>query len=119
MYPGDHEGQRHPGLYQECCGQQDRAVNFPLYLALFVMWKSDLASKKIESQNHEGVLRSLPLCYGPECHPLDQILQGPIQPGLEHYQEWDIHYISGKPIPKPTTLTVKNIYLTSVYICLS
>ena len=29
---------------------------------------------------------------------------GPIQPGLEHLQGWDIHNLSGKPVPAPQSL---------------
>jgi len=31
----------------------------------------------------------------------DQAAQGPIQPGLEHLQEWGIHTLSGQPVPAP------------------
>ena len=34
-------------------------------------------------------------------HLLDQVAQGPIQPGLEHLQGWGIHNLSGQPIPAP------------------
>jgi len=30
---------------------------------------------------------------------LDQVAQGPIQPGLEHLQGWGIHGLSGQPVP--------------------
>ena len=32
---------------------------------------------------------------------LDQVAQGPIQPGLEHLQGWGIHNLSGQPVPAP------------------
>jgi len=32
---------------------------------------------------------------------LDQAVQGPIQPGLEHLQGWGIHSLSGQPVPAP------------------
>ena len=32
---------------------------------------------------------------------LDQIVQGPIQPELEHLQGWGIHNLSGQPVPTP------------------
>ncbi|KAJ7417966.1 hypothetical protein WISP_61759 [Willisornis vidua] len=42
-----------------------------------------------------------PLCHGQGQLPLDQVPQSPVQPGFEHFQEWDIHYFSGKPVPVP------------------
>jgi len=29
----------------------------------------------------------------------DQVAQSPIQPDLEHFQGWDIHHLSGQPVP--------------------
>ena len=34
-------------------------------------------------------------------HLLDQVVQGPIQPGLEHLQGRGIHNLSGQPVPAP------------------
>jgi len=34
-------------------------------------------------------------------HLLDQVAQGPIQPGLEHLQGRGIHSLSGQPVPTP------------------
>ena len=34
------------------------------------------------------------LSHGQCCHPLHQAAQGPIQPGLEHLQGWDIYGFS-------------------------
>ena len=34
-------------------------------------------------------------------HLLDQVAQGPIQPGLEHLQGWGIHNLSGQPVSAP------------------
>ena len=34
-------------------------------------------------------------------HLLDQVAQGPIQPGLEHLQGRSIHNLSGQPVPAP------------------
>jgi len=31
----------------------------------------------------------------------NQVAQGPIQPGLENLQGWDIHRLSGQPVPAP------------------
>ena len=31
--------------------------------------------------------------------PLDQVAQSPIQPDLECFQAWGLHYLSGQPIP--------------------
>ena len=47
------------------------------------------------------------------CHPLDQTLQGPIQPGLEHLQEWGIHIFSGQPVPGPHHLLSENFLIMS------
>jgi len=30
---------------------------------------------------------------------LDQVAQSPIQPGLEYFQGWGLHYLSGQPVP--------------------
>jgi len=40
-------------------------------------------------------------CHGQEYHPLDQVAEGPIQPGLEHFQGWGIHSFSGQPVLVP------------------
>ena len=42
---------------------------------------------------------------------LEQVAQGPIQPGLEHLQGWGIHRLSGQPVPALTA--VKNFPLAS------
>jgi len=46
-----------------------------------------------------------PPCHRQGCQPPDLILhpaaQGPIQPGLEHLQEWGIQSLSGQPVPAP------------------
>ena len=34
-------------------------------------------------------------------HLLDQVAQGPIQPGLEHLQGQGIHNLPGQPVPAP------------------
>jgi len=34
-------------------------------------------------------------------HLLDQVAQGPIQPGLEHLQGQGIYNLSGQPVPAP------------------
>ena len=33
--------------------------------------------------------------------PLDHAAQSPIQPGLEHFQGWGIHNLTGQPVPVP------------------
>ncbi|KAK4822675.1 hypothetical protein QYF61_019042 [Mycteria americana] len=43
-------------------------------------------------------------CHGQGHLPLDQVAQSPIQPGLEHFQGWDIHSFSGQPVPSNSTL---------------
>ena len=30
---------------------------------------------------------------------LAQVAQSPVQPGLEHFLGWDLHYLSGQPVP--------------------
>ena len=50
--------------------------------------------------------------YQPPDPVLDQVAQGPIQPGLEHFQWWSIHSLSGQPVPAPHH-SVKNFPLTS------
>lgn len=44
--------------------------------------------------------------------PLDQVAQRPIYPGLEHYQDWGIHF-TGQLVLCLTDLTVKNYFLIS------
>lgn len=39
-----------------------------------------------------------PLSHEQGWHSLDQIAQGPLQLGLEYFQEWDICNLSGKPV---------------------
>lgn len=45
-------------------------------------------------------------------HPVSsrQVVQGPTQPSLEHFQGQSSHF-SGQPVPVPPTLTVKNLFL--------
>lgn len=48
-------------------------------------------------------------CYGKGCQPLDQVVQGPIQPGLGCLQGWSIHGFSGQSLPMSHhTLSEKN-----------
>ena len=57
-----------------------------------------------------GTLKTVklqPPCYGQCCQPVDQAAQGPIQPGLECFQRWDIHSFSGQPVPVPRSLLSK------------
>ena len=42
-----------------------------------------------------------------------QAAQGPIQPGLEHFQGWSIHSLSGQPFQHFTTILEKNFPLIS------
>lgn len=44
--------------------------------------------------------------------PLDQVAQRPIHPGLEHYQDWGIHF-TGQLVLCLSNLTVKNYFLIS------
>jgi len=30
---------------------------------------------------------------------LDQVAKSPVQPGLECFQGWGLHYLSGQPVP--------------------
>jgi len=67
------------------------------------------------NQNHKsiewlGLERTSRTQFQPPCHRqscqlldlvLDQVEQGPIQPGLEHPQGWIIHNISGQYVPSP------------------
>jgi len=51
---------------------------------------------------------------------LDQAAQGPIQPGLEHFQGWGIHNLSGQPVPAPHRSACKELkHESSVIIALS
>jgi len=42
-----------------------------------------------------------PFCHGQKLLSLDQVTQSPIQLGLEHFRERDIHNFSGKPVSLP------------------
>ena len=46
-------------------------------------------------------------------HPPAQAAQGPIQPGVEHFQEWGIHNLSGQLCQCLTIVSVINFPLTS------
>lgn len=37
--------------------------------------------------------------HGQECHPLDQVAKGLVQPNLQHLQRWGNHNFSGQPVP--------------------
>ena len=78
----------------------------------------------IHSQNHRlaRVGRDLKDCKSPTRHRQGhqpphsipaQVVQGPIQPGLEHLQAQSIHSLSGQLFQHLTTLTVKNFPLIS------
>ena len=47
-------------------------------------------------------------CHGQGCYPPDQAAQGPIQPGLEHVQRWDMPSFAGQPPPAPHHPLSKN-----------
>jgi len=50
----------------------------------------------------EGTFRShlaQPSCSEQGHLQLDQVTQSPIQPGLESFQGWGLHYFSGQPVP--------------------
>ena len=42
-----------------------------------------------------------PRCHGQGHLPLDQVAQSPIQPGVEQFNGWGIHSLSGQPVPVP------------------
>lgn len=44
---------------------------------------------------------------------LDQAVQDPIQPGIEHFQVWSIHNLSGQPVSAPYHSHSKELPLTS------
>ena len=70
---------------------------------------SHFPSGKIESQNGLGwkgpqgsCISNSPAGQGHQPpHLLDQVAQGPIQPGLEHLQGRGIYNLSGQPVPTP------------------
>ena len=47
----------------------------------------------------EGPLRFQPPCCKQGHLPLDQVVQSPIQPGLEFFQGGSIHNLTGQPVP--------------------
>ena len=51
------------------------------------------------------IIKFQPLCHRQGCQLLDQVLdqivQGPIQPGLKHLQGQNIHSLSGQPVTAP------------------
>lgn len=50
-----------------------------------------------------------PSCHGQEYLPQDQLVQSLIPLGLEQFQGWNILNFSGKTVPLPYHLTVKNV----------
>ena len=48
----------------------------------------------------KGHLAKLP-CDEQEHLQLDQVAQSPVQPDLECLQGWEIHHLSGQPVPVP------------------
>jgi len=76
----------------------------------FLSWLplANIATLLIEWLGLEETPRIIKL--QPHCHRqghqpldllLDQVAQGPNQPGLEHLQAWGIHNLSGQPVPAP------------------
>jgi len=50
----------------------------------------------------EGIFRGhlvQPPCSKQGHLQLDQVAQSAVQPGLECFQEWGLHYLSGQPVP--------------------
>ena len=45
---------------------------------------------------------------------LDQVAQSPVQPDLECFQGWGLHYLSGNPFQYLITLIVNNVFLMLV-----
>lgn len=63
------------------------------------------AFHRIKKQPWKGPQRSLnsnSLCLVHELLPHEWVAQTPIQSGLEHFQGWKIHILSGKPVPVPS-----------------
>ncbi|NXL43142.1 ROS1 kinase, partial [Podilymbus podiceps] len=60
--------------------------------------------------------------YGVEAQtgtPLpDQVAQSPVQPGLECFQGWGLHHLSGQPVPvvSETSYTVKDLQAFTEYV---
>lgn len=50
------------------------------------------------------------LCHNQGCHPLGQVSQGPIKPGLQHFQGWGIHKLSRQPADCCSALHVRLPY---------
>jgi len=56
----------------------------------------------IECFGLEGTFRghlAQPTCSEQGHLQLDQVAQSPVQPGLECFQGWGLHYLSGQPVP--------------------
>ena len=88
-------------LYLEAKGIKYHISTYPISGKL---WNHRI----IECLGLEGtprIIKFQPLCHR-KCHQppklvLDQVAQGPIQPGPEHLQGWSIHSLSGQPVPAP------------------
>ena len=60
----------------------------------------------LELEGTPGITRFQSHCHRqghqpPDLVDLEQVVQGPIQPGLEHLQGWGIHSLAGRPFPAP------------------
>ena len=78
-------------------------------LALFLLWM-DSPAVGLWGQMEGCGLGVLP-CHGQGHYPLDQVAQGLIQPHLRHLQGWDIHSLSGQPVPVPHCSTSEEFLL--------
>jgi len=63
---------------------------------------SGIELRIIEHFRLEGTFRGClaqPPCSEQGHLQLDQVAQSPVQPGLECFQGWDLHYFSGQSVP--------------------
>lgn len=76
--------------------------------ACFACWSLPLLLKE-----NLGKLDSSFSCNEQEQLQLDQFAQSPVQTDLKCLQGWDIHHISGQPVPLPHHPCRKNFFLIS------
>jgi len=74
---------------------------------------TEMASIGRDLKDHQGPTPLLQAGPPTSIFNTNQAAQGPIQPGLENFQGWGIHSLSGQPVPVPHHLSVKNFPLKS------
>ena len=80
------------------------AISTPCYFSAPFTVQLLSYDRIIECFGWEGTFRghlAQPPCNEKGHLQLDQVAQSPVQPGLECFQGWGLHYFSGQPVPVP------------------